>query len=466
MNLTAYRYASRLLRPAIHGYLWWLGRKDAAYRAGLDERWGRGDLSEVQTGSIWVHAASVGEIRAAEPLIDRLLADNWAVYLTTNTPAGRETAEAHYATDLRVGFPPADVPDAVDRFLDELKPAAALFVELELWPNRLAALASRGIPIALVNARLSASSLARYLRLGRLMGECLRGVTCVCAQTHEDAERLEKVGVPNQRLVVTGNLKFDQPIDERQVQAGEALRKRLGAGRVVWVAASVRQAEALAVAEAHARLRDQFPDALLIAVPRHPARFSWPRSSPSGWSETGRSGIGRSGTGTKSEARVRDSHVLNASRLTPDPALGADTAVLVVDTVGEMIKFLAAADAAFVGGTLTPVGGHNPLEPAALGKPVLMGPYVTNFRQIDQLLADCDARIRVDDAAGLADSLMTLFWDRHNLERIGMSARHLVEHHAGATDRTVAALQSDFLAPGSSAFKASRQVMCRHPEAR
>ena len=424
MTLAAYRLLSRLLWPVARAYLWRLGRKDPAYRAGMDERWGRGHYALIPRGSIWIHAASVGEVRAAQPLIDRLLEDNWPLYITTNTPTGRETAEARYGPDVRVGFPPVDVPYAVERFLEKLQPSAAVFVELELWPNRLAALARKDVPIALVNARLSDASLRRYARFGRLMKECLKGVVCISAQTEEDGERYRKLGVPDARIQITGNLKFDQSIDDNQIRSGRALRARIGAERPVWVAASIRQAEASIVGDAHERLRERYPNALLIAVPRHPDRFEWPGAESQGL-----------------ELQVRDRHLLTASALRDDMSVSAKTAVVLGDTFGEMIKFLAAADVAFVGGTLTPVGGHNPLEPAALGKALLMGPHVTNFRQVDALLGDCGGRIRVNNARELAESLISLFGDSHYLSGIGENARGLLERHRGATERTLMALQ-------------------------
>lgn len=426
MTLAAYRLLSRLVAPFARAYLWRLGRKDPAYRAGMDERWGRGDYRVLPRGGIWIHAASVGEVRAAQPLIDRLLEDNRPVYLTTNTPTGRRTAELRYGSDVPVRFPPVDVPDAVERFLDHLQPSAALFVELELWPNRLSALARRDVPVALVNARLSEASFRRYARLGRLMKQCLAGVDYIGAQTEADGERYRKMGVPDQRVQVTGNLKFDQTINDGQIGSGRAMRAQIGLDRPVWVAASIRQAEASLVSDAHQRLRLDYPDALLIAVPRHPDRFKWPAT------EAERPG---------EELPIRDRHFLATSELDAKAPVSADTSVLIADSFGEMTKFLSAADVAFVGGTLTPVGGHNPLEPAALGKAILMGPHVTNVRQIDALLAQCCGRIRVKSSSELAESLVSLFRDTHHLAEVGGNAMRLVAQHRGATERTLRGLE-------------------------
>ncbi len=431
MTVTSYQLLSRLLRPLVHAYLSWLGRKDPAYRRGVGERWGRGDYRSVTQGSIWIHAASVGEVRAAQPLIDRLREEHLPLFITTNTPTGRQTAEDRYGADIVVRFPPLDVPDAIERFLDKLRPSAVLFVELELWPNRLIALARRNIPVALVNARLSQTSFRRYARFGRLMSQCLEGVACIAAQTEADGERYRKMGVPHQRIHVTGNLKFDQSINDHQIRLGRVLRSQIGRDRPVWVAASLRQAEAPIVREAHELLRARYPNALLIAVPRHPGQFMWPATEAHAHD---------------SERSVRDRHLLIASELHDDEPLAPVTSVVIADTYGEMIRFLSAADIAFVGGTLTPVGGHNPLEPASLAKPILMGPDVTNFRQIDGFLGECGGRIRVHSATELSDALMSLFRDSHHLAEVGENARRLVEEHGGATERTMGALQGTIFA--------------------
>ena len=434
MNLTTYRMLSRCLPPAYRFYLWRLRRRNPAYRAGLQQRWGDYCDRPPAPGAIWVHAASVGEARAAESLIDRLLEDGWPLFITANTPTGLETISDRYGASVQSGYPPVDVPRVVDRFVDALSPRAAIFIELEIWPNRLATLASRNIPVALINARLSSASLARYERFGALIRQSLRGITCICAQTEEDAGRFHDVGVPNRKIHVTGNLKFDQAIDHKQIEAGQKLRSRIGSERPVWVAASLRQGEADWIREAHDELLVAFPDAMLIVVPRHPERFRWPDG-----------GAGE----------VRDRHIIKASQLGESSEPYQAAQVLLADTIGEMIKYLSAGDVAFVGGSLVPVGGHNPLEPAALGKPVLMGPHVTNFQQVDRLLESQRARIRVHDAGELAEALQRLVRDRHFLDATGRSAEAVIQAHRGASARTRQILDETVLAAnaGSSLFE-------------
>ena len=415
MKLTAYRTLSRCLSPAYRFYLWRLRRRNPAYRAGLQQRWGDYRDKPPIPGAIWVHAASVGEVRAAQSLIDRLLEDGWPLFITANTPTGLETISDRYGASVQSGYPPVDVPKAVNRFVDALSPSGAIFTELEIWPNRLATLAVRNIPVALINARLSLASLARYERFGALIRQSLRGITCICAQTEEDAGRFRNMGVPNRKIHVTGNLKFDQAIDHKQVEAGQKLRSWIGPERPVWVAASLRQGEADWIREAHEALLAVFPDAMLIVVPRHPERFRWPDSDG---------------------GEVWDRHIIKASQLGESSGPYQAAQVLLADTVGEMIKYLSAGDIAFVGGSLVPVGGHNSLEPAALGKPVLMGPHVTNFQQVDQLLEGQDARIRVHGPSELAESLQRLVRDRHLLDATGRSAEAVIQAHRGASART------------------------------
>ena len=372
-----------------------------------------------------MHAASVGEVRAAQALIDQLLGEGRRLFITTNTPTGLETLHRRYGSAIQSGYPPVDVPKVVERFVSALAPAVAVFVELEIWPNRLAVLAERRIPVALVNARLSAASLERYQRLGVLIRQSLECLSLICAQTDEDARRFGELGVPESRLHITGSLKFDQEIDPVQVEAGQQLRVSLGRERPVWVAASIRQGEADLINKAHQALRNRLPDALLIAVPRHPERFVWP------------------------SGKVGDRHFIRASDLGDDPPGDPEADVLLGDTLGEMVKYLSAGDIAFVGGSLVPVGGHNPLEPAALGKPVLMGPSVANFERIDEQLGREGARIRVQDLETLTSSLERLFRDRHTVMAMSEGAIAVVRAHQGATRRTREILDRSLLPPPS-----------------
>ncbi len=417
MNAAAYRVLAQAFAPAVLGYLWWRSRREPAYREQIPERLGRLTAPSSGASPIWVHAASMGEVRAVAPLIRALLKAGEPVHLTTNTPAGRDTAVSVFADRVGISYAPLDTPSAINRFLDQLNPKAAVFVELELWPQRFLALAQRGIPTAIVNARLSERSLRRYQRLGRVLQDALQAVATVAAQTAPDAERFQQLGVTASRLTVTGNLKFDQTLDAELVECGRELRARMGAERSVWVAASVREGEAETVIAAHQKLRRECPDALLILVPRHPQQFSLPTDAGDvlRWS---------------AQTTVLDS-----------------TSVLLADVTGELPRFLAAADIAFVGGSLVDVGGHNPLEPASLGLPVLMGPSVTNFERVDALLAEAGARVQVKDAKTLADSLIALFADVARRETMGAKGRAVVADHQGACERTLDLLIKQVIHP-------------------
>lgn len=412
--LALYRLLTRLGLPVALLYLFWRGRRDPAYREGLGQRLGHLP-AEIPERPLWLHAASVGEVQAAVGLI-RALAERGPLFVTTNTPTGRETLRQRCGDDIAHAYLPLDTPGATARFLDRLRPRAAILVELELWPNLLHGLAARQVPVALVNARLSARSLARYRRLGGLLREVCAGLAAVGAQTPEDAERLAALGVPGARITVTGNLKFDQAPDAAQVAAGERLREAIGS-RPVWVAASVREGEEAAVLEAHRAVRARLPEALLVAVPRHPERF-------------------------EPLARRIAEAGLRCARRSAGAVPAADDAVLLGDTMGELPVFLAAGDVVFVGGSLVPVGGHNPLEPAALGRPVLMGPEVVNVRAIDALLGEAGGRTRVTDAASLAEAVADLLAAPDRRREMGAAAAAVVAAHRGATARTLALIDS------------------------
>jgi 3-deoxy-D-manno-octulosonic-acid transferase len=322
----------------------------------------------------------VGEVRAVVPIIEGLQRAGHALLVTTNTPGGRAALEQACDDGVAIAYPPLDTPGAVERFMAHWRPCAGVFVELELWPNRLLALAKAQVPVVLVNARLSERSLVRYQRLGELMPRALEGVRCVLAQTSADQARLVQLGIPAERIQVAGK-----------------------------VAASVREGEQDGVLTAHALLRETCPDALLILVPRHPQ-------------------LGERPTGAVVAQRSLGEVV------TPD------TQILYADTLGELVMFLAAADAAFVGGSWVPVGGHNPLEPAALGLPVLMGPAVTNFQAVDTLLGQAGGRQQVADGPALGQALTGLFTDEVARQRAGEAARQVVSAHRGAADHTLAAI--------------------------
>lgn len=421
INLRLYRYLTRVIAPVLSIYVWIKGIKDPTYRANAQERWGV--LEALPTpGAVWVHAASMGEAKASIPLVQEFIRRGEKVFLTTMTPAGRHAFAEVFSTESGIvgqSYIPYDTPEVVRRFLCTLKPMVAVLVEVELWPNLLAELKKKAIPVVLVSARLSHRSLIRYQKLGSLINQSVKQLSLVAAQTEADAMRFVSLGVPVERVQTLGNLKFDQKIDAVKVERGRRLRAGIGIERPVWVAASVREGEEQVVVKAHKRLCESHPFALLILVPRHSTSFA-PLST---W------------LSSQQDLKKDSHHLWSASQSIPTSA-----SILLADVMGELPLFLAAADIAFVGGSLVAVGGHNPLEPAALGMPVLMGPFVRNFQQVDQILAEAGGRLRVSNAEELSAALVSLFDDGDYRHGIGQRAKGAFRAHAGVCQRTVTAI--------------------------
>ncbi|GAA5176528.1 lipid IV(A) 3-deoxy-D-manno-octulosonic acid transferase [Modicisalibacter zincidurans] len=362
---------------------------------------------------IWLHAASLGEVVTATPLIRALLAQHadHALVITTMTATGAERIETLFGDAVRHHFLPLDFPGAARRFVERLQPALAIIAETELWPNLLHACATRGVPVVIANGRLSLGAFATYRRFAALSRDMLESVAWVGAKSGEDAGRFRALGCPAARTAVTGALKFDIQLDDSLESESERLRTSWGE-RPVWVAGSTHPGEDEAVLVAHARLRERYPDALLVLVPRHPQRFD----------------------AVAEVCRARGLVVARHSRgEVPEP----DTAIVLGDTMGDLMRFYGAADVAFVGGSLVPVGGHNLLEPAALGVAVVSGPYLDNLREIADTLAEADARREIVDGSALGEVLITLFDAPEERQRLGAAGRAVVEANRGALAATL-----------------------------
>ncbi len=301
-------------------------------------------------------------------------------------------------------------------FLDRVRPRLLILVETEIWPNLLAACARRGIPSLLANGRLSARSAAGYARLGQFARQTFGAIGGVAAQSAADAQRFVALGVPPDRVRVTGSMKFDQRLRGSAAEQSEVLRREWGVDRPVWVAASTHEGEDEQVIDAHAAVCRSLPEALLVLVPRHPERFD------------------------RVAALVRR-RGLALVRRTERAAVGPETAVFLGDTMGELPVFLGAADAAFVGGSLVDVGGHNVLEPAALGLPVAFGPHMHNFAAITRMLLDAEAAEQVRNAAALGQVMARWLGDASLRTRLGENGRRVVEANRGALDRTLAMVE-------------------------
>jgi 3-deoxy-D-manno-octulosonic-acid transferase len=334
--------------------------------------------------------------------------------VTTATPTGRARAQALLADDADIRFLPYDTPGSVRRFLARTRPRAVIIMETELWPNLLRECERRGAPVLLASARLSDKSVSRYRRFGALFSGVFTKNLTVAAQTSEDAERFRSIGAAAAQLHVTGNVKFDLELDAGVVQVGRELRTKLGAQRPVWIAGSTHAGEEEQVLDAHASLQAARPDALLILVPRHKDRFA----------------------AVAELLKRRGIAFARRSEMT-----GVDASVILGDTVGELALLYACADAAFVGGSLVAVGGHNLLEPAALGMPVLTGPSYLNSKEIAQLLLARGAALEVKSAADLAAALEQLLADPAERRRIGAIGREIVASNRGSVERLLALIE-------------------------
>lgn len=373
---------------------------------------------------IWLHAASLGEVVTATPLIRALLTrhPDHALVVTTMTATGAERVAALFGDEVRHHFLPLDFPGATRRFVERLRPVLAIIAETELWPNLLHACAANKVPVLIANGRLSGGAFATYRRFAALSRDMLASVAWVGAKSSEDAERFRALGCPASRIAVTGALKFDIQLSDGLEIESERLRTSWGE-RPAWVAGSTHPGEDEAALVAHARLRERYPGALLVLVPRHPQRF-------------------------EAVAGLCRSQGFVVARHSRGERPGPDTGILLGDTMGELMRFYGAADVAFVGGSLVAVGGHNLLEPAALGVAVVSGPYLDNLREIADTLADADARCEVADGPTLGETLIELFDDPHERQRLGAAGRTVVDANRGALSRTLTEV-SDYLQAGA-----------------
>jgi 3-deoxy-D-manno-octulosonic-acid transferase len=381
---------------------------------------------QLRPGCVWVHAVSVGEVQAAAALVRALLARDPAteIVMTTVTATGAQRAQALFQDRVRHCYLPYDVPGAVRRFLDRIEPRVAVVLETEIWPTLYFALGRRGIPLLLASARLSPKSVDRYRRLTSLFAATMSRGVLVGAQTPADAERFCAIGAAPERVQVTGNVKYDLQIPQASIDAGRALRAQCGAERPVWIAGSTHEGEEEAALAAHARLCERHHDALLVLVPRHPQRFDAVRTL------------------------LRKRNVRCALR-SAGQVPGPGESVWLVDTLGELQAFYAAADIAFVAGSLVPIGGHNLLEPAVLGLPILSGPYTNNAQDIADMLVDCGALTIVADATALGERLIEACDAPGPARARGEQGRKRVAQSRGAVDRLVAMLEPLLSRPAS-----------------
>ena len=416
-----YLGAVYLAAPLVSAMLAWRGLRDHSYWDNFSERFGLG--STLARSPIWIHAVSVGEVQAAAALVVALRNryPQTPLLVTTFTPTGAARARASFRDVADVRYLPFDLPGSVRRFLDRTRPRLAVIMETELWPNLYRQCRLRRIPLVIASARLSRRSTDRYRRLGALFKETVAGGVLVAAQGERDAERFRALGAPADRTYITGNLKFDFTLPADTIERGTGLRERYARGRPVWVAGSTHGGmEEEAVLEAHRHIRAVHAHTLLVLAPRHPNRFG----EVAAWLE--RQGIA----------------FMRRSEPRPEGASREEANVLLLDTLGELLYFYAAADVAFVGGSLAPIGGHNLLEPAALGLPVLTGSNNSNGEDVARLLLECGAAEIVRDGAALGSRVAALLSDQALRMEIGNRGRAAVDRNRGALDKLMGLVES------------------------
>lgn len=411
----AYSLLWLLALPFVLLRLAWRARRQPGYLQDLGQRFALFAGPKPQK-TIWLHAVSVGETRAAEPLV-RALRARWpdhTVVLTQMTPTGRETARSLFGADdgVRIVWLPYDLPFLARRFFAHFSPRIGIVMETELWPNTLLAARAAGVPVLLANARLSERSARRYARWPTLAALTVGALDAIGAQTAGDAARLQGIGAHT--VEITGNVKFDIDPPPAQLELGAHFRAGLG-GRPALLAASTRDGEEALILDAFAAQASA--DTVLVLVPRHPQRFD-------------------------EVAALVEARGLKLARRSRDDAITADTQVWLGDSMGEMFAYYAAADAALIGGSWLPFGGQNLIEACAVGTPVVIGPHTYNFLQVADQAVECGAALRAPDAAEGMQAALSLLADPAARERAAQAGLAFTAAHRGATEHTLRMIEA------------------------
>ncbi|MBV1959666.1 MAG: lipid IV(A) 3-deoxy-D-manno-octulosonic acid transferase [Pseudomonadales bacterium] len=366
-------------------------------------------------GGIWIHSVSVGETLAAVPLVKRIQTDypDLPVTITTMTPTGSEQVRKNFTDSVFHVYIPYDLPTAVGRMLNKIKPRLLVVMETELWPNLIDQCHRRDIPVVIANARLSERSAVGYGKLASLVQPMLKQLSLLVAQAEADCQRFERIGMDAGQTVVSGNIKFDISLSEQIKSDAHLLRAAWGldvSGRKVWIAASTHDGEEPILLAAFQRLLIDHPSLLLLIVPRHPERFN-------------------------EVEKCCNQQKLNVLRFSSQQPCTTETQVVIGDTMGELMRFYGVADIAFVGGSLVETGGHNLLEAAAWQLPIISGPYLFNFTEADNLLSDAGALIKVSSEQELAEKVDELLGDTAQSNKMGRAALGVIEQNRGSLDR-------------------------------
>ncbi len=401
-----------LLIPVILLRLYWRGFKAPEYRKCWQQRLAIYN-KKYPHNVIWIHAVSVGEAEAVFPLVKQLQkqypADKFLV--TTTTPTGSSRVKEVMAETVSHVYLPYDLPCVVKRFIAMFKPKIAIIMEKEIWPNLYAGCAQNKIPLLIINARLSANSAKGYKKIPALVRPALATVAWIATQTDEDRQRFIEIGSREELTSVTGNIKFDLAIEKSTIQQAQKIRQKLFSGRFVWVIASTHEKEEEIFFDIYPQLKKQIPELLLMVVPRHPERFE------------------------PVKKLAKKMQLITAMR-SSSQLCTAETDIYIADTMGELKLLYGTADICFVGGSMVPIGGHNILEPAAMGVPIIFGPYMINFKEIAKKMLDLKAVIQCSDKQALIDSVTHLYSDICYRRGIASKAKQFVYKNQGATEAT------------------------------
>jgi 3-deoxy-D-manno-octulosonic-acid transferase len=404
-----YTFMLWLLLPYVFLRLLWRARKQPEYLHHIAERFGKYSVHNDKP-VIWLHAVSVGETRAAQTLVDQLRSSfpNHQILLTHTTPTGRSTGEQLFGDSVLRVYLPYDYPFAINKFLRYFRPQLGILMETEIWFNLIHASHNTGTPLVLLNARMSEKSSKGYKRFSRLTRDALGKLEAIAAQTNDDADRLTLLG--GKAVSVMGNLKFDIIPPPAMLELGRQLREQFGTARKVLLAASTREGEESQLLDMLEHLR--IPGLLLVLVPRHPQRFAVVADL------------------------LKQRHIAfqrrSESRVVP-----TEIRVVLGDSMGEMFGYYAAADLAFIGGSLLPLGGQNLIEACAVGTPAIVGPYTFNFAEVTQLAVKAGAALQVQDISGLMKAVQNLFGNPDSLLEMRDQCDGFVRSNRGATDRSM-----------------------------
>ncbi len=407
-----YSLCTYLALPGILGHLLFRGIKNPEYHRRNSERMGYVPFAPL-TDSIWIHAVSVGEVQSAHPLAQKILKESICMdmLVTTTTPTGSKQMQNSFPQSVFHSYLPYDIPFFVKRFLPSINPKLAIFMETEIWPNIFKLCSHNSIPLVIANARLSPSSLQGYKKIKFFIKPVLNYCQKILAQSDKDAERFLSLGAAEHKVITTGNMKYDIELSEKKIHKGRELKAKLHSKTAIWIAASTHNTEEDLLLDVHAKLLQEEPNALLIIVPRHPERF-------------------------ETAANLCCKYGLKFQRHSAREEINPDIQVYLGDTMGDLSTYYAAADIAFVGGSLAEIGGHNMLEPAALGLPIFTGPHLFNFQEISKKLQENRAITVINSSPELLNNLCSILNSPENIQTMGERAKQVVLENQGAVEKS------------------------------